>query len=144
MMCASWLYSMQTLSSTNRISEPTNAHSKCSNKWQDEQEEKDKPLLLEWLKEPEFRTLFDEQPALCLPHFGALSAAADRALKKKDRAAFGEAAKALCRRTLEGLQADVDRFCEMYDYRHRDAQTDWGTSKDAPERLVWFLTSKSL
>ena len=99
---------------------------------------------LVWLRERDFRTLFNEQPDLCLPHFGLLSEAAGRVLKKKDRADFCKEAAAISRRSLQALKADIDHFCRMYDYRNRSENADWGTSKDSPERSIRYLTSQTV
>ncbi|MBQ3133346.1 MAG: hypothetical protein IJC17_03615 [Clostridia bacterium] len=97
-----------------------------------------------WMQERDFRQLFAEQPDLCLPHFGLLTEAAERVMRKKERTEFCKQAAAISQRSLHALKADVDHFCRMYDYRNRTENTDWGTSKDAPERSVRFLTSRPL
>lgn len=105
------------------------------------------PRLLEavcrlWDTEAAFRVLFDEQPALCLPHFAALAEAAPRALNKKRAAALDEAASALCRRTLHSLQGDVAQFCQLFDYRNAGTAADAASVGDAIERTVGYLTGR--
>lgn len=96
-----------------------------------------------WDERREFRDLFSEQEALCLPHFAALVQASAR-MDKKRQAAFAEAASALCHRYLTTLREDVSHFCKMYDYRNTGEEADWGNSKDSIERAVWWLTSREL
>lgn len=96
-----------------------------------------------WEEQRDFRDLFAEQEVLCLPHFSALVQASAR-MDKKRQPAFADAASALCRNYLTGLRQDVSHFCQMYDYRNTGEDADWGNSKDAIERAVWFLTSREL
>jgi len=90
--------------------------------------------------EREFRELFGAQECLCLPHFHVL---AELALKMNKRYGpeFAEDATKLCRDYLTGLREDVTHFTRMFDYRNNDA--DWGNSKDAIERAVWWLTGRN-
>ena len=96
-----------------------------------------------WVQEAEFRTLFDEQPFLCLPHYERLVNAAGK-LKKRDRAAFCEAAAKVSGRYLEALKEDVSHYCKMYDYRNAGNNEDWGNSRDAVERTIQYLAARSV
>lgn len=95
-----------------------------------------------WENERDFRRLFEEQPALCLPHFSALAAVARDKMSKKAAPDFEKAAAALCRNYLSALRDDVSHFCKMFDYRNTGEDADWGNSKDAIERAVWWLTTR--
>ena len=97
-----------------------------------------------WEAQRDFQRLFEEQPCLCLPHFTALAQAADIHISKKERSYFVKAASNLAKGYLENVRADVHHFCEMYDYRNAGENADWGNSKDAIERAVWYLTGRSL
>lgn len=96
-----------------------------------------------WERESDFRRLFDEQAALCLPHFSLLVDTAERRMDKKTAPEFTKAASRLCRAYLTGLRADVSHFCEMFDYRNSGEGADWGDSRDAIERAVQWLTARS-
>ena len=91
--------------------------------------------------ERDFRTLFAEQPQICLPHFTMLiegSAAALRAPRLKE---FQAAAKEILLRNIDELHADLKHFCSMFDYRNNTPDADWGTSRDSIERSIAFLTA---
>ncbi len=94
-----------------------------------------------WEKDKDFRELFAAQPALCLPHYRQLLEAAAE-LPKKSAAAFTAAATSLCRDTLTALHADIQHFCSMFDYRNSGGNADFGTSRDAIERTIAFLTAR--
>lgn len=95
-----------------------------------------------WEQERDFRQLFDEQEALCLPHFALLAQTAERCIAKKNRGDFVKAASALSQKYCTELRSDVSHFCKMFDYRNGGEDADWGNSKDAVERAIWFLSSR--
>ena len=95
-----------------------------------------------WENERDFRRLFEEQTALCLPHFSRLTEVAGAKMSKKYAPDFAKAAAALCRNYLTALRGDVSHFCKMFDYRNTGEDADWGNSKDSIERAVWWLTSR--
>lgn len=95
-----------------------------------------------WENERDFRQLFDEQTALCLPHFSLLTDTAGARMSKKNAPDFAKAASVLCRKYLTELRGDVSHFCKMFDYRNNGSDADWGNSKDAIERAVWWLTTR--
>lgn len=97
-----------------------------------------------WEEQRDFRDLFATQEVLCLPHFSALTEAAASRMDKKSQPAFAQAAAQLCHRYLTVLRGDVSHFCKMFDYRNTGEDADWGQSKDAIERAVWWLTSRPL
>lgn len=96
-----------------------------------------------WEQQRDFRELFAAQESLCLPHFSLLTEAS-ACMDKKRQPDFAKEAAALCRKYLSSLREDVSRFCKMYDYRHTGDDADWGNSRDAIERAVWWLTSREL
>ena len=53
---------------------------------------------------------------------------------------FHTDALALTRRYLGSLKGDIDHFVTMFDYRSKGLE--WGTSIDAIERSVAFLTKE--
>ncbi len=96
-----------------------------------------------WENEEDFRKLFAEQPQLCLPHFTQLVAAAENGgMSKKSVPNFAKTAAELSRRTLNELHGDVAHFCKMFDYRSSSEGADWGNSRDAVERSVYYLTGR--
>lgn len=92
-----------------------------------------------WQKDPEFRTLYQEQEYICFPHYLQVLEAA-KGLPKKSVSLFYEDTTALAGKYLAALNEDVTHFCRMFDYR--SAGSDWGNSKDAIERSIRFLTSR--
>lgn len=95
-----------------------------------------------WENERDFRQLFDEQTALCLPHFSQLCDVAQAKMSKKNLPDFQKAAAKLCRGYLQELRGDVSHFCKMFDYRNAGEEADWGNAKDSIERAVWWLTAR--
>ena len=61
---------------------------------------------------------------------------------KKYQGDFIKTATALTLNHLEALNADVSHFCKMFDYRNTGENADWGNSRDAVERAVWYLTTR--
>lgn len=93
-----------------------------------------------WQSDPEFRQLYSEQPYICLPHYGMVLEAAQKQLPKKELAAFEAETAQLTGAYLTELSGDVTHFCRMFDYRN--AGGDWGNSKDAIERAIFWLTAR--
>lgn len=95
-----------------------------------------------WENERDFRQLFEEQECLCLPHFALLSETAEKNIAKKNRSEFTKAAASLAHKYCTELHSDVAHFCKMFDYRNGGEDADWGNSRDAVERAVWYLTTR--
>lgn len=92
-------------------------------------------------KERDFRTLFDEQPMFCMPHYERLLAGAS---KRNMHDYSGEFSKNLNRIAGEyagSLYEDLSKYCAMYDYRAKE-NMDWGNSRDSVERAVGFLSGR--
>ena len=94
-----------------------------------------------WEGQKDFRELFENQDALCLPHFAALVEASAGAMSKKAQPDFAKAASKLAKGYLATLREDVHHFCGMYDHSNA-GNNDWGNSKDSIERSVWYLTTR--
>lgn len=94
-----------------------------------------------WISEPEFRQLYAEQPYICLEHFSLLMNV-DRKGLGKSLNDFYVATSKLTGGYLETLRADISHFCRMFDYRNADS--DWGNSKDSIERSIEFLTGEKI
>lgn len=92
-----------------------------------------------WEEKTEFRELYSEQKFICLEHFTRLMSGAAKAMGR-NAVPFYEETSRLAGGYLEELQGDVSHFCKMYDYRN--ANGDWGNSRDSIERAIEFLTGE--
>lgn len=70
-----------------------------------------------WSRDESFRALFLEQDYICFSHFSLLLDTAARSLHKKLFPEFSAALSGLTLKKLEGLKADIDTFCNLFDYR---------------------------
>ena len=91
----------------------------------------------------DFRTLFDGQPMLCLPHYQRLMQTAAQYKMKRYGEEFVSSAGHIAGDYLKLLSREVKHFCSMYDYRNAGENADWGNSKDSVERAVGFLSSRT-
>lgn len=92
-----------------------------------------------WQNEPDFRTLYAQQPCICFPHYRTLLKAGTK-MNKKLFPEFQEATRSLALKYLHEVEGDITHFCRMFDYRNKDG--DWGNSRDSIERAIWYLTSR--
>ncbi len=99
-------------------------------------------IFVEWAKGEEFRKLYNEQPYICLKHYSFImdAATAKGGMPSKHLAEFHEETAGLTKNYLMSLKEDISYFCSMFDYRNRGK--DWGTSIDAIERSIEFLTGE--
>lgn len=95
-----------------------------------------------YVKERDFRALFDNQPCLCLPHYRLLLETGKKEMDKKYFGDFAAVCEKLAHEYMTALCQDVSHFCTMFDYRNTGEDADWGNSKDSIERCGWFLTSR--
>ena len=95
-----------------------------------------------WVQEAEFRTLFDEQPFLCLPTTSGLSTRRGNSRNGTGRLLRSGGQRS--GRYLEALKEDVSHYCKMYDYRNAGNNEDWGNSRDAVERTIQYLVARSV
>lgn len=91
-----------------------------------------------WQAEAEFRELYAEQEYICLPHYGELMQLSQK-LPRKALAPFMAETERLARGYLNCLGDEVTHFTRMFDYR---SDGDFGTSVDAIERSILYLTSR--
>ena len=91
-----------------------------------------------------FRRLYSQQEYICVPHYNLLMTGAQSALKKADLKAFEEATDALIEKYIKALNADVNDFCDSYDYRNRGKLHGEGMEhvRSSIERAITFLTSR--
>lgn len=94
-------------------------------------------------REESFRTLYADQPQLCLPHYAVLAAAAQKYLPKKERGAFLIESGRLVRAGLGTIHQDVDTFCRLFDYRNAGKAEKTPQVKTAVERAVKYLTART-
>ena len=99
-------------------------------------------VFAEWAKGGEFRKTYSEQPFICLKHYQFIMAAAmgKGGVPSKLLGDFHAETAALTKNYLESLYGDIKHFVSMFDYRNRGK--DWGTSTDAIERSIEFLTGE--
>jgi hypothetical protein len=97
-------------------------------------------VFSEWKKGGEFKTLYMEQPFICLEHYGKVTESAASSLKGSVGAEFYEVTTNLFKNYLTALKQDTTYFCSMFDYRSQGK--DWGTSIDVIERDIEFLTKE--
>ncbi len=99
-------------------------------------------VFAEWAKGQEFTQTYRDQPFICLNHYRLLmtAAAGKGGVPSKQLPAFHEDTLALVKQYLETLKKDISHFVTMFDYRNKGQ--DWGTSVDAIERSIEFLTKE--
>jgi hypothetical protein len=99
-------------------------------------------VFVEWAKGEEFRALYNEQPYICLKHYSFImdSAMSKGGISSKLLPEFYAETAGLCKNYLLSLKADITHFCSMFDYRSKGQE--WGTSKDAIERSIAYLTGQ--
>lgn len=97
-------------------------------------------VFIEWVKGGEFRKLYKDQPFICLKHYKFImeAAMAKGSIPSKHLAEFHADTAELTKNYLASLKNDISHIISMYDYRNRGG--DWGTSVDAVERSIDFLT----
>ena len=99
-------------------------------------------VFVEWAKGGEFRQTFRDQPFICLNHYRFIMNAAmgKRGVPSKQLADFHADVLDLVKGYLDSLKKDVSHFVDMFDYRSKGQE--WGTSVDAIERSIEFLTKE--
>ncbi|MDL2233786.1 DUF6062 family protein [Ruminococcaceae bacterium OttesenSCG-928-L11] len=95
-----------------------------------------------WAREADFRTLYSQQEFLCYPHARLLLDAARTTLRKDSLAEFRQATNTLTRKKLRALKADVDAFCNLFDYRNAGSARPSDEVAEAVERSIAYLTAK--
>lgn len=95
-------------------------------------------LLYMWATDDEFKAKFDRSKGVCLKHLKMLTEGAKTSLKAKDKNPFlATLLKKECSE-LSRIQEDIHKFTLKFDYRNADME--WGTAKDAPERTIEKLS----
>ncbi len=99
-------------------------------------------VFVEWHRNEEFRKMYNSQPFICLKHYLFVTEAAMRkdGIPSKYLSDFCTETAALTKNYLVSLKGDITHFCSMFDYRSQGKE--WGSSKDAVERSIEFLTGE--
>lgn len=99
-------------------------------------------VFVEYQKSEEFKFLYREQPFICLNHYALImnDAMGKKGITSKNMSEFHKDTYDLTKKYLESLKSDITRFCSMFDYRNRGG--DFGSSKDAIERSIEYLTKE--
>ena len=95
-----------------------------------------------WKKDPEFRTLFEQQPCFCLDHYAALTQMAKKSLSEDLFLTFHSSITAVLRRYLAQLREDVTGFTRCFDYRSGNTPMT-EAQKTAVERGAAFLSGQT-
>ncbi len=93
---------------------------------------------------PTFRTLYNEQEFICVPHYNLLMQRAQTKLQKGDLKAFEQATDTLVEKYLYALNSDVAEFCDSFDYRNAGKlhKPEMEHVRTSVERAIEFLTSR--
>jgi hypothetical protein len=90
-----------------------------------------------WNSEKETVELVRALPGFCLPHYGILMEAAEKALTKKQLDNFLSVVVPLQQQAMAKIEGDIDWFIQKFDYRNNDAP--WKDSKDAINKVMAML-----
>jgi hypothetical protein len=105
-----------------------------------------KTLFELFAKEETFRRLFAEQEYVCMPHYAYLLERAIIAYGKNngDYTRFERVLNQVTTGYLTDLNADVNTFCDSFDYRNAGSLHKPGMEqvRDSVQRAVRFLTSR--
>jgi hypothetical protein len=105
-----------------------------------------KTLFDLFAKDKGFRGLFAEQEYICMPHYSYLLEQAALAYGKNggDYSQFKRALNGVTLSYLKSLNADVNTFCDSFDYRNAGSLHKPGMEqvRDSVQRAVRFLTAR--
>ena len=96
-------------------------------------------IYRQYESDKDFRALYEEQTAFCLPHCRMILEQIPPSMNKDRAKELSETTKRITLENLKELSSDVRHFCDMFDYRNNTEDADWGNSKDAIERAIAFL-----
>ena len=95
-------------------------------------------VFFDLLKEEEFRGMVEHSKGFCLRHFARLLQEGEKHLPQSQATWFYATAYRLMQENLFRVKGDLDWLIEKYDYRNADA--DWGNSRDALQRMIQKLS----
>ncbi len=92
-------------------------------------------LISEWEKESEFRQVYKNQKGICTAHYSMIIANTHKKHKE-----FLSVSGELAKKHMKKIKDDIDKFCNLFDYRNKNAKTD--EIKNAIENAVENLTAR--
>ena len=95
-------------------------------------------------KDEAFRKLFSNQEFVCMPHYKLLLSKGAESMSKGDFANFKKALDALVGSYMKQLTADVEEFCQSFDYRNAGKlhNEDMEHVRSSVQRAIEFLTGR--
>ena len=94
-------------------------------------------IIYIWESTPEFREKTREQEYFCPRHLALLTETAKGLISKRNYKAFCEDHFSAAKKILEGLEDEITRFCNSYNYLYHDIPL--GEAKLAAEHTIDFL-----
>ena len=98
-------------------------------------------IMYLWLREEDFRKLFESRKGFCLIHLKQLAQASVKYLKPDESTIFISLLLQQQVESLYRIEKELDWFTKKFDYRNNEAP--WGNSKDALSRSIQKLKSYS-
>jgi hypothetical protein len=98
-------------------------------------------IMYLWLREEDFRKLFESRKGFCLVHLRQLAEASVKYLKPDESAIFVSLLLQQQVENLDRVEKELDWFTKKFDYRNNEAP--WGNSKDALSRSIQKLKGYS-
>ena len=95
-----------------------------------------------WENDPDFKKKFDNCSGVCLPHYGELVKKSKKYLKADSAGRFLSELFEKQEKLFSSLGEDIHKFTLKFDYRNKDMP--WGSAKDAPKRVIEYLSGESL
>ncbi|MCL2056351.1 MAG: DUF6062 family protein [Oscillospiraceae bacterium] len=95
-----------------------------------------------WAREEDFRELYAQQEYLCYPHARMLIGAGGRTLRGEKLAGFIKATGDVSRKRLRDIKADIDAFCNLFDYRSAGLSGADEKVAQSIERAIKYLTGE--
>lgn len=95
-------------------------------------------------KDEGFRRLYSMQEYICIPHYNLLMSNVQTMMPKNDQKPFIEATDALVEKYIKSLNADVQQFCDSFDYRNAKNlhSEEMEHVRSSIERAIEFITSR--
>lgn len=90
--------------------------------------------LYMWEHDGEFKKLFEQNPGLCIPHWGRQLKACKGMLITKKHIEFIRKLNEIEKKSLSELERDIEWFTRKFDYRNTNEP--WGNSKTALPRAM--------
>lgn len=99
-------------------------------------------IVLVWAREDDFKKLYIQQKYVCYKDCESLLNAAAKNLKGAKLREFSNITKDLFQKRAVSLKADIDAFCQLYDYRNAGVTKPDGSVATAVERSISFLAGE--